>query len=92
MGCVMSKLGLICRAAVLVAAAIVVAAPGAAAQTLTDPNPKPRWRPPSHAEKNHAPAAAKACEAYGAGFMQVPGTGACVKIGGFVEGTVSGGH
>lgn len=85
----MSELDLICRAARLVATAIVVAASGADAQTLTDPSPKPKWQPPAHAEKNHR-AAVKSCAAYGAGFVQVPGTGACVKIGGFVEGTVSG--
>lgn len=83
----MSKLRLICQA--VIATAVVTAAASAAAQTLADPNPKPKWRPPSHAEKSH-PAAAKTCAAYGAGFMQVAGTGACVKVGGFVEGTVSG--
>jgi hypothetical protein len=52
------------------------------AQTLTNPNPK-----------THAPAALsqqgkqhiKPCPAYGAGFMQVPGSDLCIKIGGYVQ-------
>jgi Porin subfamily len=30
--------------------------------------------------------AIKSCPTYGAGFVQVPGGDACVKIGGFVQG------
>ena len=61
---------------------------GALAQTLTDPNPLPKWTPPASAKAKPA-AAAKRCSAFGAGFVNVPGTDACVKVGGWV--TVEGG-
>jgi hypothetical protein len=82
--------------AAIVAASVVLAlASAAGAQTLSEPAPKPKWTPPPNAAKSHAAAPAarvKTCAAYGAGFAQVPGTDACIKIGGFVEGTVSAGH
>jgi hypothetical protein len=80
--------------AVVVAASVVAAllASAAAAQTLTDPTPKQKAPQPPSAAKEHASAPLKTCAAYGAGFMQVPGTDACIKVGGFVEGTVSAGH
>ena len=57
---------------------------GAAAQTLTDPNPKAI--PPPHASaKSQAAERAKACSGFGAGFVQIPGTDACIKIGGAVQ-------
>ncbi len=70
------------------ATALNVAA--AAAQTLTDPDPKPA--PPSAPAKTPVRERIKTCSAYGAGFVQVAGTDACVKIGGFVrmEATESG--
>jgi hypothetical protein len=45
--------------------------------------------PAPDAAKSPAAERMKACSAYGAGFVQVPGSDACVKIGGFVtmEGT-----
>jgi hypothetical protein len=56
---------------------------GACAQTLTKPDPKPV--PPLPAPANaQARARAQACSALGAGFAQIPGTDACVKIGGGV--------
>jgi hypothetical protein len=79
--------------AVMILAA--VPATGAFAQTLTDPNPPAKWSPPHAAAKSPAAAAtaatAKPCSGFGAGFVQVPGTGACIKIGGWVsvEGSAS---
>ena len=62
---------------------------GASAQTLTNPDPKPA--PPLRAPaKSHAQERAKACPAFGAGFVQLPGTDACVKIGGSVTTDVTG--
>lgn len=66
------------------AAALLMGMPGfAAAQTLSEPAPPAKWSPPSKAEKSQA-ARAKACSAFGPGFVNVPGTDACVKIGGWV--------
>jgi hypothetical protein len=53
-------------------------------QTLSDPNPPAKWTPPKAAAKPQSSAPAKSCSAFGAGFVKVPGTDACVKIGGFV--------
>lgn len=68
------------------AAALLFAAPasGAIAQTFSDPAPPAKWSPPSRAAKSQA-ARAKACTAFGPGFVNVPGTDACVKIGGWVS-------
>jgi uncharacterized membrane-anchored protein len=70
----------------------VVAGAGVAAQTLTDPNPKTHSSPTPGTVKSLPAQRAKACGTYGDGFVQVPGTGACVKIGGAVtvEGTTHG--
>ena len=57
------------------------------AQTLTDPGPDP-------ASKTRTPAApsqqtkVKSCPAYGPGFVQLPGSDLCVKVGGSVQGEV----
>jgi porin-like protein len=56
---------------------------GASAQTLSEPAPPAKWSPPSSAAKSKAEHA-KACSAFGPGFVNVPGTDACVKIGGWV--------
>ncbi len=65
------------------------AASTAAAQTLTNPN-APQWSPPHAAAKPHeAIRSKKSCKQFGAGFVAVPGSDACVKIGGWV--TVEGG-
>jgi hypothetical protein len=74
------------------AALTLALAATALAQTLTEPTPKSKWAAPAKTEKAHAAAHLKTCAAYGAGFVQVPGTNACIKVGGFVEGTVSSGH
>jgi len=63
----------------------------ATAQTLTQPNPQPTGAPPAVAPTKSRPAAhVKTCRAYGAGFRNIPGTDACIKIGGGV--TVDVGH
>jgi len=69
----------------------VVVSSGTVAQTLTDPYPKTNASPPTVTTKSR-PAAAhvKNCSAYGAGFMVMPGTDMCIKIGGSV--TVEAGH
>jgi Porin subfamily len=70
-------------AGVLLAA--VPVAFGAVAQTLSDPSPSAKWSPPPRkAAKSPQAAHAKACGAYGPGFVNVPGTDTCVKIGGWV--------
>jgi len=61
-----------------------MAATGAVAQTLADPAPPTKWSPPSKAAKSPQAAHVKACSAFGPGFINVPGTDACVKIGGWV--------
>jgi len=64
-----------------------VAASGANAQTLADPAPPAKRAPPPKAEKtDKSPHAArvKSCSGFGPGFVNVPGTDACVKIGGWV--------
>jgi Porin subfamily len=58
----------------------VVVATGAGAQTLTDPNPKTASSPPLAATKP-SPPPLNACSTYGAGFVQIPGTNTCVKVG-----------
>jgi hypothetical protein len=65
----------------------VMASESVATQTLTAPSPQPK--PPSAATKSPSAERMKSCSAYGAGFVQIPGSDACVKIGGFVtmEGT-----
>jgi len=75
----------------LIAAVLLIAvtASGAAAQTLTDPAPK--WSPPSKAAKSQA-AQAKACRSFGPGFVNVPGTDACVRVGGWVTVEGAGRH
>ena len=61
---------------------------GALAQTLTDPTPPAKWTPPASAKARPAEAV-KRCSAYGPGFVNVPGTDACDKVGGWV--TIEGG-
>jgi len=77
----------------LVAASImpaVVSVSAALAQTLTDPHTKV-FSP--HA-KSLPTARMKSCSLFGAGFVNVPGTDACIKIGGYVtvEGTTKQGR
>jgi len=87
-----TELRVVFRAAAAIAAMIapaVVPASGAMAQTLSDPNPPAKWSASQPAAKSRPAARAKSCSAYGAGFVNVPGTDTCVKIGGWttVEGS-----
>ena len=55
------------------------------AQTLTNPNPaKPAPAVPSQHGK-----ALKSCPMYGPGFVQVPGSDLCVKVGGSAQGEIT---
>jgi hypothetical protein len=65
-----------------IAAVIAQALATAEAQTLTNPNPPARAAATSAPPENKEP---KACPAYGPGFVQLPGTNTCVKIGGSVQ-------
>ncbi len=60
-----------------------------AAQTLTAPNSTTNWTAPQRDAKSRAEARAKSCAKFGPGFVNVPGTDGCIKIGGWVtiEGT-----
>ena len=71
--------------AALLATPLFATATGARGQTLAAPNPPPKWAP-SADRKSRASDQVKSCSAYGAGFVNVPGTDACVKIGGWVAG------
>jgi porin-like protein len=74
--------------AALAIALSALAASGAIAQTLIEPNSKPKSQPPGSA-KPQPGLRTKACSTFGAGFVQLPGTDTCVKIGGFI--TIDGG-
>ena len=78
---------------VTIALAVVVDS-GAVAQTLIEPNSKPKLSQPSGPAKSQPAPRTKSCSTFGAGFVQVPGTDTCVKIGGYVtmEGTVNHGR
>ena len=82
----------VCAVIIVAAAAMSVAAISsrADAQTLADPNPKTNAPPPIATTKSRPTARVKNCSAYGAGFMAMPGTDMCIKIGGSV--TVEAGH
>jgi hypothetical protein len=71
------------------AALAIVVSPGAA-QTLTQPNPQTKTPPSAVTTKSRSTGRVKTCDAYGAGFRNIPGTDACLKIGGGV--TVDVGH
>jgi hypothetical protein len=59
--------------------------PGIGAQTLTEPNSKPKLSHPSGLVKSEPVRRTKSCGTFGAGFVQVAGTDMCVKIGGSVS-------
>jgi hypothetical protein len=82
------RLTLRSAAAIAAAAALAVTlGVSAGAQTLTNPNQQqaPSRPPPAQPAQPHASAKMKSCTAYGAGFVNVPGTEACVKIGSSVS-------
>jgi hypothetical protein len=66
------------------AAALAIAVLPGAAQTLTQPNPQTKTPPPAAATKSRPTGHVKTCDTYGAGFRNIPGTDACLKIGGGV--------
>ena len=68
-------------AAVTVSAAVIATC--VMAQTLTQPNAPTKPSPPP-SKKSHAARHEESCSAFGAGFVKVPGTDACVRIGGWV--------
>ncbi|HLN37565.1 MAG TPA: porin [Xanthobacteraceae bacterium] len=67
------------------AALAIVVSPGLA-QTLTQPNPASETKtpPPAATTKSRQTGHVRTCDAYGAGFRNIPGTDACLKIGGGV--------
>jgi len=80
------------RASALLASVVtatVLGVAGASAQTLTNPDPKPAPPLPARA-KSQAQERVQTCNAFGAGFVQLPGTDTCVKIGGSVTTDVTG--
>ena len=69
------------------AAAVALAATladAACAQTLVDPSFQTAPSRPQPGAKSRASANMKSCSEYGAGFVNVPGTNACIKTGGTV--------
>ena len=56
-----------------------------AAQTLTEPNTPVKSPQPSAAAKSLTTRREKSCAMYGAGFVHVPASDTCVKIGGSVQ-------
>src|ERR1700761_2100512 len=52
----------------------VIAGESAGAQTLTAPNPPPKSHPAQDTAKSPSTERMKSCSAYGAGFVQVPGS------------------
>ena len=81
---------ILCAVAVIAAPAIALIASASAAQgqSLTAPDAPRQWSPPG-ARKSRTSAHVKSCSSYGAGFVNIPGTDSCVKVGGWVtlEGT-----
>jgi hypothetical protein len=57
----------------------------AIAQTLLDPNPGPKPSQPSSSAKPQPALRNKSCSSFGPGFVQLPGTDTCVKVGGFIS-------
>jgi hypothetical protein len=78
------------RIVLATAAVLALAVSPGAAQTLTQPNPQRKTPPPEVTTKSRQTAHVKTCDAYGAGFRNIPGTDACLKIGGSV--TIDVGH
>jgi hypothetical protein len=60
-------------------------ASAALAQTLTQPSPVTKSPPPPGTAKSARTERAKTCSIYGPGFVNVPGSDACIKIGGYVS-------
>ena len=54
------------------------------AQTLTEPSPTTKSSGRGAIAQPPARERATACATYGAGFVQMPGSDACIKLGGYV--------
>ena len=80
--------------AVATTMAAVAVASGVAAQPAPEPTPRAGLSPPPVRAKSPSTGRVQSCSSYGAGFVRVPGTGACIKIGGSVtmEGTAGRGQ
>jgi hypothetical protein len=78
------------RIVLATAVALAAAVSSGVAQTLTQPNPQTKVPPPAITTKSRSSGHVKTCDAYGAGFRNIPGTDTCIKIGGGV--TVEVGH
>jgi hypothetical protein len=72
------------RIALATAAVLTISIAPGAAQTLTQPGPQTKAPPPTVTTKSRPAGHVKTCDAYGAGFRNIPGTDACLKIGGSV--------
>jgi hypothetical protein len=70
-----------------VVAAMVLLAGQGVSQTLTKPNPpsKPSVSPSAGAAKPARIGRTKSCSDYGDGFVYVPASDTCVKVGGYVR-------
>lgn len=64
----------------------------AMAQTLTDPNQGTKTGHVSAGKSAETKHPMKSCPEFGPGFVRLPGSDTCIRIGGFVEGGVSGGN
>jgi Porin subfamily len=71
--------------AAAVLALTVVDSSAAFAQTLTQPNPATKSPPLPDRAKSVRAERAMTCSLYGPGFVNVPGSDACIKIGGYVS-------
>jgi hypothetical protein len=79
--------GKILRAAAITAAVVMpaaVVASSVAAQTLAEPSPTTKSSGRGAIAQAPAREHATACATYGAGFVQMPGSDACIKLGGYV--------
>jgi hypothetical protein len=84
--------------AVAVAAATTmlafVVASGVVAQTLAEQNSETKLPSPPVTAKSLPTGRAKSCSMYGDGFVYVPATDTCIKVGGYLrmDGTTNNGH
>jgi hypothetical protein len=84
---------MIFRAAIVVLIMLCEAAgSGVIAQTLIEPASKPKTSQPSRSAKSQPALRSKSCSTFGAGFVQLPGTDTCVKVGGYVTMEGTGNH
>jgi hypothetical protein len=79
------------RVAAATIASVVAVNSGVVAQTLVEPKSKPKSQA-SGLAKSQPTLRSKSCSTFGAGFVQIPGTDACIKIGGYVAVEGTGNH